>query len=69
MHYDYLVIGVICLFVGIFVGLIVQYLIGEPKCDHTWEKIIDDKSAAGAGHVVVYMCKKCGKRKYAKTKI
>ena len=55
-----------CLFVGIVVGMFIWFHCGIPKCEHKWEKIIDDKSAAGPRHVVVHICSKCGKRKTTK---
>jgi membrane protein DedA with SNARE-associated domain len=60
---------IVALFVGVMVGMFIWFLFGTPRCEHKWEKIIDDKSAAGPGHVVVHMCTKCGKRKFTNTKI
>lgn len=66
-----LLIGVIT---GAIAGCILYYYIGTPKCEHQWEKIIDDidstthngdyiSSKYIQSHIVVHMCKKCGKRK------
>jgi hypothetical protein len=59
-------VGTICFLIGMLVGAICYYFMGEPKCKHEWEKIVDDKPAAGSGHIVIHMCKKCGRRKYTK---
>ncbi len=58
-----------CAFVGVLAGMFIWFWFGTPRCAHKWEKIIDDKSAAGPGHVVVHMCSKCGKRKTTKINI
>lgn len=60
---------IVCIFVGVLIGMFSWYQFGTPKCEHKWEKIIDDKSAAGPGHVVVHMCSKCGKTKTTKINI
>ena len=58
------------LFIGIFAGMLIWYLFGEPKCKHEWREIINDttvnSSGKTTGHIVVYMCIKCGKRKVTK---
>ena len=65
-------IGIILLFlfIGVFIGMIIWYLFGEPKCKHEWEKIIDaneiNREGKTTGYVIVHMCKKCGKRKVTK---
>ena len=46
---------------GALLGMFGMYLNGINKCEHEWEKIIDDKYINA--HIVVHMCKKCGKRK------
>ena len=52
--------------VSFFGGMLAQYLCGEPKCKHKYEEIAND--LIGKKHVVVYMCKSCGKRKVTKVK-
>lgn len=54
-----IVIG--CLFVGVIIGMYSWYLVGMPKCDHKWEKIIDKELPST--HTAVFMCSKCGKCK------
>ena len=56
----------ICLLVGFGLGILIQYLYGEPKCKHRYEEIAND--LFGNKRVVVYMCKNCGKRKVTKVK-
>jgi hypothetical protein len=55
-----------CLFIGVLIGMVAWFLFGTPKCDHKWEKIIDDKGYVYPGHTVVHMCAKCGKHKTIK---
>lgn len=57
-----LITGIVCL----FLGAIVWYNTGEPKCQHQWKEIINDKEVTK--HTVVHMCMKCGRRKVAKVK-
>ncbi len=66
-------IGMICLFIGIFAGIVIYYYCGSPKCEHQWEKIIDERLEGQCKHgskyilhTTVHMCKKCGKRKTTK---
>lgn len=65
-----LAVIILFLFIGICVGMTIWYLIGYPKCNHEYGKIIDDIETnidgRATGHVVVHMCKKCGKRKVTK---
>lgn len=56
----------VCLLVGFGLGILIQYLYGEPKCKHKYEEIAND--LFGNKRVVVYMCKSCGKRKVTKVK-
>ena len=62
------IVGIIfgCLVAGIGLGALLQYLYGEPKCKHKYEEIANDH--LNNKHVVVYMCKSCGKRKVTKVK-
>jgi hypothetical protein len=60
---------ILCTFIGVFIGMFSWYRFGIPRCEHRWEKIIDDKSCAGPGHIVVHMCSKCGKRVTTKTNV
>lgn len=69
----YIAIGFIGIVIGIFIGMVLWYDIGHPKCEHNWEKIIDerieDKCEHGKPyilHTVVHMCTKCGKRQVTK---
>lgn len=55
-----------CLVAGIGLGALLQYLYGEPKCNHKYEEIANDH--LNNKHIVVYMCKSCGKRKVTKVK-
>lgn len=61
---------IVALVLGGLIGYGACYAIHEYKCDHQWEKIIDDTEIGGwdriVGHTVVHMCKKCGKRKITK---
>lgn len=52
--------------VSFFGGMLVQYLCGEPRCKHTYEEIANDRF--NNKHIIVYMCKNCGKRKVTKVK-
>jgi membrane protein DedA with SNARE-associated domain len=63
-----LAIVLFCLFIGIFAGMVIWYYCGNPKCNHEFEKIVDDIIFYdGKQHItVVHMCKKCGKRKITK---
>jgi len=57
---------ILCLFVGICIGMLIWFLIGHPKCEHNWEKIKDATKMEGnfvIGSTIVFMCKKCGKIK------
>ena len=66
---DVVIAGIIGLIFGIFGGMVIWYWIGHPRCEHNWEKIIDDPIKTSLGieqHTVVHMCKKCGKRKYTR---
>ena len=57
----YFGIAVTALMIGMLVGAgLVGYL---HRCNHTWEKIIDERSLLANTHYVVFMCKKCGKIK------
>ena len=56
------IVGMISFLVGAVAGVILYYNIGEPKCQHDWEKIIDDHYHGACSHAVVHMCRKCGKR-------
>ena len=56
----------VCLLVGFGLGILIQYLYGEPKCKHKYEEIAND--LFGNKRIVVYMCKSCGKRKVTKVK-
>lgn len=57
----YFGIAVVALMIGILIGAgLVCYL---RRCDHTWEKIIDEHSCVAGQHYIVFMCKKCGKIK------
>ena len=56
-----LMLGIV---VGFFIGCAVYYYIGTPKCNHQFEEVL--KVDSGGKYVVVYMCKKCGKRKITK---
>ena len=62
------IVGIIfgCLVAGIGLGALLQYLYGEPKCKHKYEEIANDH--LNNKHVIVYMCKNCGKRKVTKVK-
>ena len=62
------IVGIIfgCLVAGIGLGALLQYLYGEPRCKHKYEEIANDH--LNNKHVVVYMCKSCGKRKVTKVK-
>lgn len=65
---DFIIVAFIGFLVGMFVGAVIWYYLGSPKCDnHKLEKIIDTIDSNGKG-TVVYMCKKCGKRKITKVK-
>ena len=55
-----------CLVAGIGFGALLQYSYGEPKCKHKYEEIANDH--LNNKHVIVYMCKNCGKRKVTKVK-
>lgn len=64
---------ILSLFIGILAGVAIWYWCGHPKCEHNWEKIIDerieDKCEHGKPyilHTVVHMCTKCGKRQVTK---
>ena len=56
----------VCLLAGTGLGTLLHYLYGEPKCKHKYEEIANDH--LNNKHVVVYMCKNCGKRKVTKVK-
>lgn len=57
----YFGIAIIALMVGLLIGAgLVAYLY---RCEHTWEKIIDERSRVAGQHYIVFMCKKCGKIK------
>jgi hypothetical protein len=56
-----LMLGIV---VGFFVGCAVYYYIGTPKCNHQFEEVLN--TIIHGKHVVVHMCKKCGKRKITK---
>ena len=65
----YIGIVVISALIGFGIGSVIMYHIY--KCgEHQWEKIIDDttvnKNGNTTGHIMVHMCKKCGKRKITK---
>lgn len=55
-----------CLLVGFVMGILVQYLYGEPKCKHEYKEIIND--CYNNKRTVVHMCMKCGKKKVTKVK-
>lgn len=66
---DIIIAAFIAFVIGMVVGCIIQYYIGEPKCHHEFEKIIDDTLYEGnieQKRIVVHMCKTCGKRKITK---
>ena len=52
--------------VSFFGGMLIQYLFGEPKCKHKYEEIANEHF--NNKHIVVYMCKNCGKWKVTKVK-
>lgn len=62
---DVYAVATLCTLIGFGIGALVMYHIY--KHDHSWEKIIDhietNIGGRATGHVVVYMCKKCGKTK------
>ena len=64
----YLGIGIIVLLIGVIIGYALRS--SECKCDHQWETIINDTEVDSyghtTGHIVVHMCKKCGRRKITK---
>lgn len=65
---------ILSLFIGVLAGVVIWYWCGHPKCEHEWEKIIDERlegTNTNTGgkyvlHTTVHMCKKCGKRKITK---
>ena len=61
---------VVALVLGGLIGYGVCYATHEYKCKHQWEKIINDTEVNNygrtTGHIVVHMCKKCGKRNITK---
>ena len=61
---DVILGGFVGFVIGIVVGVIIWYYMGSPRCEHNWEKILDDKYPND--HIIVHMCKKCGKRKITK---
>ena len=60
--------GYVVLFVGAVLflfGLTIGFLIGGfDKCEHQFEEVLN--TINHGKHIVVYMCKKCGKRKITK---
>ncbi len=54
-------VAVIALIIGIVLGVCLNSYLH--RCEHTWEKIIDEHSCVAGEHYVVFMCKKCGKIK------
>ena len=59
----------LCLLVAVaffWVGYGIRYSIAENKCDHRFEEILNTITRDGKKDIVVYMCKKCGKRKITK---
>lgn len=61
---DICIAAIIAFVVGMIVGVILFYNVGEPKCKHEFERIIDDRYPTA--HIVVHMCTKCGKKKITK---
>ena len=63
---DIIIACFITFLIGMVVGCIIYYNVGEPKCNHQFEEILNTVTRNGSKDVVVYMCKKCGKRKITK---
>ena len=61
---DIIIACFITFIIGMVVGLIIHYYVGEPKCNHQFEEVL--KVDSGGKYVVAHMCKKCGKRKITK---
>lgn len=60
----------LCVVVALISGFLtwaVTNLLGNYKCSHKYEEIANTINSNGKG-VVIYMCKKCGKRKITKVK-
>lgn len=60
----------LCVIVAVVSGCLtwaLVNLIGDYKCIHKYEEIINTIDSNGKG-TVVHMCKKCGKRKITKVK-
>ena len=55
-------------FISILVGVVIgAFSIWECfRCDYQFEKIYDGDGNKPFSHIVVHMCKKCGKRKITK---
>ena len=58
---DIIIACFITFIIGMVVGLIIHYYVGEPKCNHQFEEVL--KVDGGGKYVVAHMCKRCGKRK------
>lgn len=52
--------------IGIFFGLGIGFIIGSERepCEHEFEEVLN--TINHGKHIVVHMCKKCGKRKITK---
>ena len=71
---EFIVIIILAWFVGAALATVFwwwEYKSNHRDCQHEYEEIINDTLVADSNnvksHVVVYMCKKCGKR--VKTKV
>lgn len=54
---------IVCAVVGGLIGFGTGRWFWGEKCDHQFEKIVDNSFYGGEHITVVHMCKKCGKRK------
>ena len=58
----------LCIVVAVVSGFLTWWLTGllnDYKCNHKYEEIVNTINSNGKG-TVVYMCKKCGKKKITK---
>lgn len=63
---DIVIAILIAFIIGMVIGCVLHYYAGESKCNHQFEEILKTVTRDGSKDVVVYMCKKCGKRKITK---
>ena len=61
---------IIFLVTSFIIGMAVGYAYKSNTCDHYWKKVaivkIVDEFDNPIGHKIVYICKKCGKKKILK---